>query len=355
MKIKVKLNSIDDELMYKNMDVVISSSKKFQTPIKTSSPEFKISEINEIFRSFKEKSINDALSNEKIERRYDSEIKRKMVDGINFTILKYTDIKILSNSQIEYLADLQYARSDVVITPIWSKIIKEKTEDDLIDTFLNLTNKYITIIETLNNKSIIGIIPSRIPRIYLDKIIKNYVDREVTSFILDMDGRGFDNNMSWVRNLWRLLKSYDLIENTFLYAINASSGKFMKEKTSILAKDFMNLGFGVDLIGLNHVPLRLPTEQWRKIKEQRRENTFRIFNKETYAYDRINESKARDYLIFDRKSMKKYNISEQFKESEILSKKIIKEPTILPYISKKEQVNEKILKKIKNLRNKTFK
>lgn len=354
MNIKVKLRDIDEELMFKSLDIEISSTKKFKTPIKASDPDFRISEINEIVKSFKQKSIQNALENENIERKYDGQIKRKIRNGINFVIIKYDSLEIPNLKEVEFLADMQYSRSDVVITPLWTTILRKTTGEDLINTFLELTNSYIEIIETLNHKSIIGIIPSKIPRIYMEDIIQNYHDKGIKSFILDMDGRGFNNNMPWVRNLWRSLKEYDMINDSFIYTINANQGRFLKQKKSILAKDFMNLGFGVDIIGLNHVPLRMPTEQWNKIKAQRKPNTFRVFNKETYGYLRISEPDARKIRISSRKDMKGFNIQEQYNESSVLVKKIRENTSITPYISDKKEVDENILKKIKKLRKNTF-
>ncbi|MBU4246503.1 MAG: hypothetical protein KKE71_05650, partial [Nanoarchaeota archaeon] len=257
MKLNVKLEKVDDELMFKRTSICLGS-KSIMTPIKASYCENPISDINEIYKKFSLEKLNNCLSDEQHERRTNSEIKREMTNGLNMCIVDYSSSTIPERKHIEMLADIQYEHSDIVVTPIFSNLLRKKdlVGESLTKTFIELTNQYIEIVETLNHKSIVGVIPSKMPRELLRPIVENYCDKNITSFVLDFDGRSIDNT-TWIRHLTRLMNDFDLTEKSFLYSVNANEGKFMKNAVEIPAKDFINSGFGIDILGLNHLQPRM--------------------------------------------------------------------------------------------------
>lgn len=354
MKLNVRLDNIDEELMFKRITFKVGD-KRVTTPIKVSHKLNPVSQINEIYKKFDINKLNKCSNDESFERKTNSELKNSMTQGINICMIDYSDLQIPNKMQLEALSDIQYEHSDIVATPIMSKITRELVDDKLLDTFTNITDRYIEIVETLNHKSILGVIPQRMPRQFLEPIVKNYHNKGITSFILDFDGRSIDTNTSWVRKLMRLLKEHDLIEESVLYSVNSNEGKFMKNVSEILAKDFVSTGFGVDLLGLNHIPPRMSSEAWTKIKAQRRENTFRLFNRKSYGYLKRTETELKGFGINNRTDLKNFNIIEQFKETQVLQQKLKDENSIEPYIKSKSQVKEDVIKKIKKLRASTFK
>ena len=144
------------------------------------------------------------------------------------------------------------------------------------------------------------------------------------------------------------------MEEGFIYSLNSNEGKFLKNATEIVAKDFITTGFGVDVIGLNHTPLRLPSAAWARIKQERRENTYRLFDRQAYGYIKKTDSELQSMGIMNRDQLKRHNINEQFKESRTLQKKLKDNDTILPYVESKSQMNEDVIKKIKKLKKQTF-
>ncbi|MCF2144590.1 MAG: hypothetical protein K9W42_12895 [Candidatus Heimdallarchaeota archaeon] len=355
MKMEVKVEHIDDELLFKRVNIRLGNNNLI-TPIKASFKGHKVSPVNEIYKEFKLDKLDQCLMDERVERSENQRIRRLLTDSaINTLIISYPNLEIPDEKHIEVLSDIQYENSDLIVTPIWTQMIRKLPAEELVQTFIQLTNTYIEIVETLNRKTIIGIVPSRIPRQFLEPVLKNYYNNNITSFIIDFDGRSIDTNPSWIRKLLRLMKDYEIMDESFLYAINANKGKFMKNALEILAKDFISLGFGVDVLGLNHIPPRLSSEAWKKIKQKRRENTLRLFNRKSYGYEKKTEDELRQLnLPIKREEIKKYNISEQQAEAIVLQEVLREESTIKPYIATKEQVNEKVIKKIENIRAKTI-
>lgn len=184
-----------------------------------------------------------------------------------------------------------------------------------------------------------GVIPIRAPRNYYDKIFDNYYDKDITSFIIDFDGKSSDTNLPKIRKLFRLLKDHDLLESSILYGLNVSEGKFMKDATEIPARDFISLGFGFDIIGLNHVPPRMPTASWKEITAKRR--TYRLFNKNNYGYAKVSEDDIFSKGIFGKTDVVKHNNTEQFKETTKIKEFMAKGPTMNLILVQKVMLQKK--------------
>jgi hypothetical protein len=357
MKISVKILDIDDVLFYKRSEIRVEG-KRLETPLQTSDISRVSTPINEILKKFSYDKLRKISENERYEREENYMIRRKLTDRTNFLLTDYTSLNIPEEKHIEILSDLQYSYSDVVITPIWSSITREFKKDKLRETFIALVNKYIEIVETLNDKTIIGLIPSRIPRHYLEDLVDNYIDKDITSFVIDCDGRSIEGNLSWIRDLMRLMAENDILERSFLYAVNQYQGRFLKNSLKIPAKDFISIGFGIDILGLNHNPPRMPPKAWEKIKRQRQMNIYRLFDRDDYSYTRYTESNVLHKLglrnVNIRDQIRGMNISEQHSEALYLQQKLKEENTVESYVKHKSQFEGKTLEKIKKLRKETF-
>ena len=73
MKLNVKLDKIDEELMYKRTILKIGD-KQITTPIKAGFKKSPVSGINEIFKQFSLEKINKCNSDETFERKTNQEI-----------------------------------------------------------------------------------------------------------------------------------------------------------------------------------------------------------------------------------------------------------------------------------------
>jgi len=351
MKLKVKVKNIDEEIMVKNLDLKMGSNTITSTPIKAGNYALNpASPINEMYMELKRDKLDKCLKDESEERALNNRAKKQLSNHVNFLFVNYTDEKIPESSHMEMLSDLQYSFSDVVITPMFSKLISKLDEDKLLNTFIKLTNEYIQIIEKLNHKSIIGLIPAKIPRQFLGSIVENYYNQDITSFVIDFGGKSADANYTWMRGLFRLLNQYDLIEESFIYSINANEGKFTKNANEIPAKDFISVGFGMDILGLNHVRPNMPSETWKKIKKDRKENTYRLFNKQTYGYVKKKESDLKLIGINSRNDLKKNNIIQQYDETLHLQRILNEDNTLKMHIERKSQINDKMLNNMVKLK-----
>lgn len=352
MKIDVKVKDIDSELLFRTLEINIGK-QKIITPENASYKDNPVSGINEIYKKFSldgggANSLNKILTSDSHESKLNNSIKRSSLKNVNMFFVDYSDIQIPEDKHIEALSDIQYSYSDVVITPSCSKIVMEENGEEAVDSFLDITNRFLDVVETLNNKGIIGTIPFKIPRLNIEDIVKNYHDRDITSFVIDLDGKCVQTTLPKMRMLMRLIKQYGISDESFLYGINSYEGKFAKDAIEIPAKDFISTGFGIDILGMNHIPPRLPTNTWTEISQ--REKTYRLFNKDIYGYHKISEKEAFEFGLSGRSDVNKYNNTEKYHETKQI-KFILKEETTLErYILTKPQVDEKTISDIKKIR-----
>ncbi len=354
MKLRAHLESLDDELMFKNLSIKFGSKTQFKTPLKCGCKHTKTSGVNEIFKKFTFKSLSDCGKDESVERKKNLEIQRELSDGLNFLIVDYDDLTKPSAKELETLTDIQYGNSDIVITPIWSRLTRQLKGEELLETVISLTNDFIDCVETLNGKTIIGVVPAKMPRFYLAELISNYKNRGVSSFVIDFDSRCLSSNASWARKLFKVIKDNDLLEEGFIYSLNSNEGKFLQNKQKILAKDFIGTSFGIDFLGLNHVGPRLSSDAWKRIKENRRPNTYRIFDRNSYGYIKKTEIELIRAFGAGKGNLslfrKRHNIIEQHKETLLIQKKLSESATLETFLESKSLVDEKIIKNIKNIR-----
>lgn len=350
-----KLNELDDELIYKRVKIKISSSKSVITPIKATNYLNPLSEINEIYRQFSLDRLKEIMKDKEKDDRINSSIRNETKDSINFFFVNYIGKEIPNDNQIDALVETQYPYSDMLIPPLFSKIVNNLKEYKLLSNFLDLTNKSLESISSLNHKPILGVIPAVMPRQFLKPILKNYENQDITSFAIDFNGRSIDTNMSWATALMRLMADYDLTEESFIYGINHNSGRFIKQSNEILAKDFISMGLGVDIQGCNHISPGGSPEYWNNLKNQRKESLYRIFDTEDYSYTKKWESELHGHISGNvQNEIKRQNLASQYHESKILCEKLNDNHTLEPYISSKNQVTPEIINNMKILRKAAF-
>ncbi len=353
MKLDIKVKDIDSELLYRTLEIN-TGKKKIQTPENASYSKNPVSGINEIYKRFSldgtgnTNNLDKILTSDKYESDLNNDLKRLINSNLNMFFVDYSDIGLPENKHIEAISDIQYSYSDIVITPTCSKIIRQMNGEKAVDSFLSVTNRFLDVVETLNNKGIAGTIPFKLPRINIEDIIQNYYDRGITSFIIDFDGKCVQTTISKMRMLLRSIKEYDLSEEAFLYGINSYEGKFAKNAVEIAAKDFISTGFGIDILGMNHIPPRLPSDTWNKISQK--EKTYRMFSKDTYGYHKVSEQEALVRGFVNRQDINKYNNTQKHQETLNIKKLLNEESTLEPYIATKPQIDEKTIAEIKKLR-----
>ena len=374
MKLDVKTLNVDDYILYFNKRIRLGDLN-IETPIKALDPgrikgtipfNSNIRGINEIYKRLNESSLQKILYDSNKQDTFNwylnSALRKSKRNELNILIQEFEGNRYPKTKELEFIMDTSYSYSDIVTLPIISGIKQEIKNEKSFKKYINIIKEAIEIVETHNNKSVMGIVPPIVAP-YIPELIDFYCANGIYNYIFDFDGKTPLSMRQNVRGFIRTLINNNVLENCYVHSINLNYGRFNKEASSIGGKDILSFGMGFDCLGERHKPLRLPQEFFKKMGE-RKEQRLRLFNKNDYGYYRLKamqiekiypkDSKVNISLFNNRKVkiedvQRTFNIEQLGMESLRIRKKI-KENSMQKYISKKSQVNKKDLNQIERIK-----
>jgi len=364
----------DDDTLYITKELRING-KNLTTPIKSLNLSSKlllndkIKGVSEFYKKFsldenlKKNSVYRFLSSpEKLSElnyKFNSLVRKTDINReINLCFIEYDDTNYPEKKPLEFILDTAYEYSDITPLPILPKMQQRIGSDE--NSFLKykkFLEDSLEIIETLNHKPIMGIVPP--VQFFISDIVEFYAKKGIDAFVFDFDGKTPLSMPQVIRSFMRSLKQHDLLENSFIHSININQGRFNKEANVVGAKDILSFGLGFDSMGERHKPLKGPQEFFEKLKN-REDNRIRLFNKEDYGYYRLGVSEIdgiypSDSIIkretfgnenSDLRSLQKNFNLEQIGLEAVRLREIINNQEPKEYLSNKIQVKKEDYKKI---------
>jgi hypothetical protein len=304
-----------------------SGDVKFQTPMKVGLDSVTELPLYEAYKRIKPETINNCIGSEDKCRIQGRDLEKRCKGRFNALILEYDSKDMVpSDRMVEALSDLQYPHTDIIITPSWFDLITGKNGVN-VERYLNLSKVFVEAASVRNSKPILGSIPQSIPPGKLDEVIKFYIDRDITSFVVDSHGRTFIST-SWIRTFQRNLEEYDIEKECVLYSINAFQGIIRKTKSSTEAKDFIGFTAGFDVMGGKHIA------KFSRKDEGNNGYVFgRRFNRNTYNYEK-QECTEEEKRRIDAESIRSQN--EEFS----VIRNIISDGSLKPLLTSKSLTQE---------------
>ncbi len=226
-----------------------SGKTKFETPMKPSIRTMTDeSPVHEFYRRVKPRSLDNCLNNQQYDSKYLQGIRSlRSEDSLNICHIEYDSKDSLPNEdQIRQMADLQYLSTDVIVIPSWFRLINKSA--NRLEEFFELSDKYYEYASFRNHKPVMASIPLCLSTSELPKVIKHFIDMDITSFVLDFNSR-FMTKTTWVRSFMRELEEYNVQDESIVYSINAAYGTSHKTDKTCEAQDFLGFGAGIDLLG----------------------------------------------------------------------------------------------------------
>ena len=265
----------------KTIRIGTSGNVKIQTPMKPSLKGMNgTSAVREIYRKIKPSVIDLCLNNSAYDSEYGSTTgSMRDPNALNIFTLAYDSKNVIpTDNQIKQMSDIQYNNTDVVVLPSWFRLIKE-CDRSQVELYLELSDKFYNYSSFRNHKPVIAAIPSCIPNDKIEGVLKHFVEMDITTFILDFNGRSMING-TWLRNFTREWDSYKLEKEGFLYSINSYQGVDKKNVGNYEAKDFLGCLAGIDLVGDKH-------EVYGGSNEPSEMNHTKVFSAGTYCYQKV--------------------------------------------------------------------
>ena len=301
--------------------------------------------------------IKDASAHDKFARSITTLSNRKKPSDIQFC---FTNFRNDANPfpqyiETEVITDIAHSFSDITPIPILDTEITESN----FDKYLRYITDCCNAIEELNHQPIMGALPN-LPRSAYPKLIDTYLERGINSFYFDFHGSS--PNPLKMRPVLRHLTQKKVLEDTFIYAINARPGRILKNSIVIPAKDFLAYGYHIDVLGGNHTRLKLPKvffEKMRLAVAQNQKNKKRVFIRSDYGYYKTEkESEVSDVfpkttsvslrqIMSDetRSFQNLFNMEQQALEAKSLGKLLGELDTgesVIDYIKQKNQIQTEL-------------
>lgn len=347
-QIKIRKTPEDTELLYRSLEFEVNNNRVI-TPLKTTnlntlsySNEFlKYSDkLNEIYKTIDPKSLKKIISDNLMMNNFNQQINRVRLgqDQINIFYLEYKNSEkqiFPSKIELQFLCDTIYSHSDIVALPILRDIHNLINNDVIFNNFLKYIKETLEVIDSLNGKPVMAIIPP-IPYIYIKDLTDFLIKQEINAFAFDFRMRSINNQLQNLISFYRTLYEMDSLDNSLIKVINYYRGRFLKEKDKVPAKDILTLGFGIDILGDIHLGSGGSGENGKK-KEILNKKTIpdllkrplRLFIKEDYSYQRTSNFRELEKLypndsrmpinIFNTQNQNKFKIFQKILNFEQLN------------------------------------
>jgi len=297
-KIKISKQIFDDDVYIKSEKLKINN-KTVQTPIKSFTLNDlrrdvhindKVKGVNEVFKNFKKDSLKKFVSGEKdityIHKNITRDLKKTSPDEINFCFTKLDYEKFPEGKEIDMLTNVAYIYSDATPLPLIHNLFKpnqdaQKTYDKFTDFMIECINS----INRLNNKPILGVIPSSMPPSYIESLIEFYHDYDITSFAFDFENKTHVGLNSHLREMMISIINLDILNESFTYSCNTQRGKASRGANVTKANDILVYNYGFDIVGNSHMGMKLPSDVATKLNN-RNPTSIRLFNNNDYGHYR---------------------------------------------------------------------
>ncbi len=312
-KVKVSKQNIDEDLYIKSEKLKINN-KIIKTPIKSfdvtkTRQDTEVSQlvkgVNEIFKTFKIDTIKKYVDGTEDTKDVYNEIQRhynrssKGDNEINFCFTMVKDSYSLDEKEINMITNIGYNKSDATPLPIFENLFKNENYgiQTALTKFFELMQQSIDSINRLNNKPIIGMIPSSIPDSFIPTVVDFYHKQDITSFAFDFEGNVHSGLSGRIRELMISIIDLDILNESFIYSLNTQRGKVTRGTNITKGNDILVYNFGFDIMGDNHIPPRFPPEVAKSIQERsntsKDEPLIRLFNSNDYGHhkhDKLNDA-----------------------------------------------------------------
>lgn len=245
-------------------------------------------DFNEIYKQITSDKIEslhkDSLEHDKFCRMMENLRKKHHTDGgLDVCMVRFSSKKpdpFPRKKEIEFLTDVSHSFSDIVPMPM----IECGIDASNFGRYLECMQACYDTVEELNSKPIMGVLPT-VPREMYPKLLEFYLKKQISAFCFDFEGS--TPSILKLRPILRHLNSKKILDRILIYGINAKPGHALKNSNVIPAKDFISYGFGLDILGENHVPPRIPRilgEKLRRAADRQKANKKRLFMKSDYGY-----------------------------------------------------------------------
>lgn len=226
-------------------------------------------------------TVNDRITdkNKETDHSYKLQSALHATGGSPLILLQeYTETSYPPDKQLQYLIRIAHSYSDFVLPPLISRITDELDAGRSTDRYIEFVKHCLDVIEKFNKKPVMGVIPLKLPFIRIEDLVDVYASRGVRALCLDFAASKPETPRPSVEQVLFALADREVLDETYLHAINVSPGRPRSSTTVALCHNILSFGYGVDSYGDLH-RTRMKIEDEADIKP----TPPRLFSRKDYG------------------------------------------------------------------------
>lgn len=296
MSIETHVNTLeaDPNSLYKTQKIKFSSDKKIITPAKSipldrlklkHSLSDNATQLNEIFKRFSAKQIREADEDSnkysEVETWFNSQRQKIKSNTVTLCLLEFSEPRIPTVDEIEFLTDIAYPNSDITTIPFISYFNDPKQTQISYEEYKKYLDNVIKTILQLNKKPIMGIIPKIAPKKVAD-LLEFYRGIGINTFAIDLDGSNPISSSMRIFKVLKTLSKMKILDSCYIHGHNVGM-RVNKIAPVIPAKDVLGFGVGLNSLGEKRTIFK-PNKTFLSYIKTNPQNKFRLFDKKGYGY-----------------------------------------------------------------------
>lgn len=369
--LEVRLKAQDDDLLYRSLEVRLTSIQSFETPARaidarlaSRNREIKPSgaRLFEYYSRSSAKTINERMASKAKEQdfSYDLNSIRNATDGMPLILLQeFDEAAYPSKKQLEFLIRTGHSYSDVNALPLISRLTDALDARAGFDEYLKFLKETMAVVGTFNKKPVMGVIPMKTPFLRIEDMVDFYHDQGVNALCLDFASSKPSTARQSLEQVLYALAKRKVLDRTYIHAINVSPGRPKRVSAISPNHSILSFGFGADSFGDLHRPRIVVKEP-----QEARQVPPRVFYRGDYG-DYLIKSKAGleavspertgfslQRCLGNRDLTRLYNAEQHSLEAGTLPRFIEPgrgEPDVETYVSGKQYVEPDTLKQMRSL------
>lgn len=256
--------------------------------------------VNELYRTVDtEKLTNDRRrSNSKLANDLQGQAERGRDDDLTVAFVSYDETHALRPVEAEQLVDVMTVVSDIITLPLFSNLAGAVDEDDgtrdaSYQSYKRSVTRFLSAAkERAPDAPLMGVIPT-LGREFTDDLMRVYEDYDVRAYCVNFNRRRITagRQVSMIKPMMYNIARQGIEEQVMFYGINLHPGDRDDALGLRPAADMAAVGMGFDIVGENHVSPPGTAEVFEQMGSSKGDEdsptTFRLFDKEEYAYAEI--------------------------------------------------------------------
>jgi len=256
--------------------------------------------VHEVYRNLDAEDLKEERRGQSTKIRDDLKKASSRVDSeseIVFVFLVFQETRALDRIEAEFLVDLSAEFSDMLVVPIHPRLGRgirsdEKDEDEEAPIGSAAYHEYRESIELylevakerVPEMPLMGIVPLAGWE-YVGELMTMYQDEGVFAYCLNFDDKRITakTRLGMITPVMRGIARDNLTEEVLTYGINMDTGETDSSLGLKPATDMAGTGIGIDIIGGNHIGMRLPEEVIEDIEQENDTETFDYYDIEEFA------------------------------------------------------------------------